>query len=267
MNRFARTELLLGERAMRILAASRVAVFGIGGVGGFCAEALARSGVGAIDLIDHDRVSPTNLNRQIVALESTVGRFKAEVMAERIADINPGCRVTAHVCFYLPETAGEIDLARFDYVVDAVDNVTAKLLLAEQAQAAGVPIISSMGTANKLNPAALQVTDIFQTSVCPLARIMRKECRKRGISHLKVVYSTEPPRRPSPEAQAAYLASIAQASRQAADAQNACQAAKAQDAANMDTFTRSGVPASTAFVPPAAGLLLASEAVRDLAGR
>ena len=228
---------------MATLAQSRVAVFGMGGVGGYCAEALARSGVGAIDLVDHDKVSLTNLNRQIVALESTIGKNKAEVMAERIADINPACRVTAHVCFFLPDTADEIDLAQFDYIVDAVDTVTAKLLLAKRAQAAGVPIISSMGTANKLDPTALRVGDISQTSICPLAKIIRMECRKR----VKVVYSTEPAQIPSDDAQAAYRA----------DAESA-------DSAVCDKFGRAGIPASTAFVPPTAGLTLASEVVRDL---
>lgn len=234
---------------MAILAQARVAVFGLGGVGGYCAEALARSGVGALDLVDHDQVSPTNINRQIVALESTIGLSKAEVMAARVADINPACRVTPHVCFFLPDTADEIDLAQFDYVVDCVDTVTAKLLLAEQAQEAGVPIISSMGTANKLDPTMLEVADISKTETCPLAKIIRKECRKRGIRHLKVVYSREPAQQPSEEAQAAYQA-----------------AAQEADPSVIDKFGRAGIPASTAFVPPAAGLILASEVVRDLIG-
>mgnify|MGYP002510957135 CR=1 FL=1 len=245
--RFSRVELLLGEAAMDVLARSRVAVFGVGGVGGFAAEALARSGVGAIDLVDHDVVSPTNVNRQIVALGSTIGRGKAEVMAERIADINPTCRVTAHRCFFLPDTADEIDLAQFDYVIDAVDTVTAKLLLVARAQEAGTPIISSMGTANKLDPTALRVGDISETSICPLAKIIRKECRKRGIERLKVVYSTEPARQPSDEAQQAYR-----------------EAMLAAGAETPDKFGRAGIPASAAFVPPAAGLVLASEVVRDL---
>ena len=233
---------------MSILARSRVAVFGLGGVGGYAVEALARSGVGVLDLIDHDRVSPTNLNRQIVALESTIGRWKAEVMAERVADINPECRVVAHTCFYLPDTADEIDLAQFDYVVDCVDTVTAKLLLAERAQEAGVPIISSMGTANKLDPTMLEVADISKTETCPLAKIIRKECRKRGIERLKVVYSREPAQQPSEEAQAAYLDAMGDGS----------------DPAVCDKFGRAGIPGSTAFVPPAAGLLLAAEVVKDL---
>ena len=250
LNRFSRTELLLGTDAMATLANARVAVFGLGGVGGYATEALARSGVGALDLIDHDRVSPTNLNRQIVALESTIGRWKAEVMAERVADINPECRVVAHTCFYLPDTADEIDLAQFDYIVDCVDTVTAKLLLAERAQKAGVPIISSMGTANKLDPSMLEVADISKTETCPLAKIIRKECRKRGIERLKVVYSREPAQQPSEKAQAAYLDAMGDGS----------------DAAVCDKFGRAGIPGSTAFVPPAAGLLLAAEVVKDLAG-
>ena len=253
--RFSRTELLLGPKAMQKLAQARVAVFGIGGVGGFCAEALARSGVGALDLIDHDRVSPTNANRQIVALSSTIGRGKAQVMAERIADINPACRVTARECFFLPDTADAIDLTQFDYMVDAVDTVTAKLLLAERAQATGVPLVSSMGTANKVDPTALRVGDIYETSMCPLAKIIRKECRKRGIGHLKVVYSTEPARQPSQQAQDAYRARLIAAAA-SADGQ--------ANATGLDTFGRAGVPGSTAFVPPAAGLILASVVVRDL---
>lgn len=232
---------------MNVLADSHVAVFGLGGVGGYCAEALARSGVGALDLIDHDKVSPTNINRQIVALESTIGRPKAEVMAERVRDINPSCRVVARTCFFLPDTADQIDLSQFDYIVDCVDTVTAKLLLAERAQEVGVPLISSMGTANKLDPTKLEVADISKTDICPLAKIIRKECRKRGIKHLKVVYSREPARQPSDEAQAAYLATM-----------------QKDAGATVDKFGRAGIPASTAFVPPAAGLILASEVVKDL---
>jgi len=232
---------------MRVLADSHVAVFGLGGVGGYCAEALARSGVGALDLIDHDKVSPTNVNRQIVALESTIGRPKAEVMAERVRDINPACTVVARTCFYLPDTADQIDLSQFDYLVDCVDTVTAKLLLAERAQKTGVPLISCMGTANKTDPTRLEVADISKTDICPLAKIIRKECRKRGIKHLKVVYSREPAQQPSDEAQAAYLAAV-----------------KEDAGATVDKFGRAGIPASTAFVPPAAGLILASEVVKDL---
>lgn len=222
---FSRTELLLGEEAMEILKNARVAVFGIGGVGGYVTEALARSGVGALDLTDKDRVCLSNLNRQIIATHKSIGKYKTEVMRERILDINPEAEVRTHECFYLPETKGEFDFSSYSYVVDAVDTVTAKLSLAEEAKAAGVPIISSMGAGNKLNPFLFEAADIYETSVCPLARVMRRELRKRGIDHLKVVYSKETPLRPLREADG---------------------------------------PGSTAFVPSVAGLLIASEVIRDL---
>ena len=222
---FLRTELLLGEEAMEILKNARVAVFGIGGVGGYVTEALARSGVGALDLTDKDRVCLSNLNRQIIATHKSIGKYKTEVMRERILDINPEAEVRTHECFYLPETKGEFDFSSYSYVVDAVDTVTAKLSLAEEAKAAGVPIISSMGAGNKLNPFLFETADIYETSVCPLARVMRRELRKRGIDHLKVVYSKEAPLRPLREADG---------------------------------------PGSTAFVPSVAGLLIASEVIRDL---
>lgn len=222
---FSRTELLLGEEAMEILKNARVAVFGIGGVGGYVTEALARSGVGALDLTDKDRVCLSNLNRQIIATHKSIGKYKTEVMRERILDINPEAEVRTHECFYLPETKGEFDFSSYSYVVDAVDTVTAKLSLAEEAKAAGVPIISSMGAGNKLNPFLFETADIYETSVCPLARVMRRELRKRGIDHLKVVYSKEAPLRPLREADG---------------------------------------PGSTAFVPSVAGLLIASEVIRDL---
>lgn len=249
LDRFARTQLLLGPDAMQRLAHARVAVFGLGGVGGTAAEALARSGVGAIDVIDHDKVSLTNMNRQTVALGSTIGLFKADVMVQRILDINPACKATAHRCFYLPDTAGELDLSRFDYVVDAVDTVTAKLLLIEGCQATGTPLISCMGTANKINPTALTVGDIYQTSICPLAKIIRKECRKRGVRHLKVVYSTEPARQPSAQAQDDYR------TREQFASGDVC-----------DKFGRAGIPGSVSFVPPVAGLIMAGEVVKELAG-
>lgn len=222
---FSRTELLLGEEAMEILKNARVAVFGIGGVGGYVTEALARSGVGAFDLTDKDRVCLSNLNRQIIATHKSIGKYKTEVMRERILDINPEAEVRTHECFYLPETKGEFDFSSYSYVVDAVDTVTAKLSLAEEAKAAGVPMISSMGAGNKLNPFLFETADIYETSVCPLARVMRRELRKRGIDHLKVVYSKEPPLPPLKEADG---------------------------------------PGSTAFVPSVAGLLIASEVIRDL---
>jgi len=190
---FERTELLLGAKNMERLRRARVAVFGVGGVGGYTVEALARSGVGFLDLIDDDVVSPSNLNRQILALHSTVGRPKVEVARERVLDINPEAVVNIYRVFYLPETAGQFDFRGYDYVVDAIDTVTGKLLLAERARETGTPIISSMGAGNKLNAAAFEVADIYDTSVCPLAKVMRRELRKRGIDSLKVVYSKEPP--------------------------------------------------------------------------
>ncbi|MCQ4637758.1 tRNA threonylcarbamoyladenosine dehydratase [Anaerovorax odorimutans] len=221
-DRFTRTKLILGEEGIAKLRSSRVAVFGIGGVGGYAVEALVRAGIGAIDLIDKDVVDVTNINRQIIATMSTVGRDKVEVMKERISDIAPDIRVNAHKRFFLPET--EFDFSGFDYVVDAIDTVTAKLDLIVRARAAGVPVISSMGTGNKLDPTRFEVTTIDKTSVCPLAKVMRRELRRRGISDLKVVYSREEPAK--------------QAER--------------------------GVPASVSFVPPAAGLILAGEVVKDL---
>ena len=196
---FSRTASLLGEEAMERLKASRVAVFGIGGVGGHAAEALARSGVGTLDLIDHDVVSVSNLNRQVVALRSTLGRKKAEVMAERIRDINPEAAVHVHDVFYLPETAHLFDFSSYDYVIDAIDTVTGKIALVEQAKAAGTPIICAMGAGNKTDPTAFRVADISQTKVCPLAKVMRTELRKRGITDVKVVYSEEPPLLPLAE--------------------------------------------------------------------
>ena len=229
-DQFSRTELLLGKEAMEILAASRVAVFGIGGVGGYVCEALCRSGVGAFDLIDNDRVSLTNLNRQIIATHRTIGRFKTEVMKERILEINPQAEVRIHDCFFLPENAAEFDFAAYDYVVDAVDTVSAKLELAVRCKESGTPIISSMGAGNKLDPAAFCVADIYQTRVDPLARVMRRELKKRRIDRLKVVYSQEPP-------------------------------------ISVTASTQPGgkrTPGSTAFVPAAAGLILAGEVIRDL---
>lgn len=222
---FSRGASLLGEDGIARLRASRVAVFGVGGVGGFAAEALARSGVGALDLIDHDTVSPSNINRQIIALHSTVGRKKVEVMAERIADICPDTVVRTFDTFYLPETAHLFDFSIYDYVVDAIDTVSGKIALVMQAKAAGTPIICAMGAGNKTDPSAFRVADISQTKVCPLAKVMRVELRKRGITDVKVVYSEEPPLIPLEE----------------------------------------GVPGSLAFVPSAAGLMMAGAVVMDLA--
>ena len=190
---YSRTMLLLGEEGVNKLKNKSVIIFGIGGVGGFVTEALARSGVGHLDLVDSDKVSESNINRQIIALRSTIGRYKTEVMKERIMDINPEAEVNIHNCFYLPETASEFDFSKYDYVVDAVDTVTAKISLVLEAERCNVPIISSMGAGNKLDPTRFQVADIYKTSVCPLAKIMRKELRARGIKSLKCVYSTEEP--------------------------------------------------------------------------
>ena len=228
-----RTALLLGEDAVSRLGKCRVAVFGVGGVGGHCVEALARSGIGALDLIDSDTVCLSNLNRQIIALHSTVGRLKVDAAAERIRDINPDCKVTVYPVFYLPETRDQFDFRAYDYVVDCIDTVKGKLALAEQAQEAGTPIISAMGAGNKLDPTRFEVADIYETSVCPLARVMRTQCRKRGIRRLKVVYSREQPLTP------------------------------------QDSSEKKGAhpaPGSVAFVPSVAGLILAGEVIRDLAG-
>ena len=233
---FSRTRRMLGDEAMQILADSRVAVFGAGGVGGYVLEALARSGVGAIDVIDNDRICESNLNRQILATYNTIGRDKTEVAAERIRSINPACKVEARNCFYLPETEDQFDFSAYDYVVDAVDTVTAKISLVMKCREAGTPIISCMGTGNKMNPAMLQVADIYKTSVDPLARVMRRELKKRGVKKLKVVFSTEEPVRSLPDPE---------------------QAASA----------RRSIPASVAFVPSVAGLIIASEVIKDLIGR
>ena len=233
---FTRTRLLLGQAALDRLQSAHVAVFGLGGVGGYVAEALARSGIGALDLIDNDVISLTNLNRQIYALHSTLGQKKTDAARERVLDINPGCRVTVHDVFLLPETADLFDFAAYDYIVDAIDTVSGKLCLAERALQAGTPVISSMGTGNKLDPSKLVITDLYKTSVCPLARVMRAECRKRGITQLKVLYSTETP-----------------------------LPLRADEAADVPAGRRS-VPGSTAFVPPAAGLMIAAEVVKDLTG-
>jgi len=230
-NPFSRLERILGPEAMARLSACRVAVFGLGGVGGHAAEALVRSGIGALDLIDHDRISVSNLNRQIFAVHSTMGMLKVDAARARLLDINPELVLRTYPVFYLPENAGDFDLTVYDYIIDAVDTVTAKLTLAENAWHAGVPILSAMGTGNKLDPTAFEIADIYDTSVCHLARIMRKECRKRGIPHLKCLYSREeaiPPTGEEPE------------------------------------DNRRQTPGSSAFVPGTAGLILASEVVKDL---
>ena len=231
---FSRTELLLGHDAMTVLAASRVAVFGVGGVGGYAVEALARSGVGALDLIDPDTVSLTNLHRQIIALRSTIGLCKVDAAAARIADINPDAAVTVHRTFYCDETAAQFDFTQYDYVIDAIDTVSGKIGLVMQAGAAGTPIISSMGAGNKLDPTAFEVTDLYKTSVCPLARVMRYELKRRGVKRLKVVCSRETPITPIGEC--------------------------GEDA----PAHKRQIPGSVAFVPSAAGLILAGEVIRDL---
>ena len=230
---FERTERLLGAAAMARLRAARVAVFGIGGVGGHAAEALARSGVGALELFDDDRVCLSNLNRQLVATRDTLGEAKVDAMAARLRSIVPECEIVPRRMFYMPENADEVDLARFDYIVDAVDTVAAKLELAARAEALGVPIISAMGAGNKLDPTKLTVSDISKTSVCPLARVMRRELRRRGVRRLKCAWSTEPPAEPLGRAPA-------------------------------PVEGRRSVPGSTAFVPPAMGLVIAAEVVKDL---
>ena len=229
-NEFSRLQMLIGEQALNKLKNRRVAVFGIGGVGGYVAEALARSGVFQLDLIDKDTVSLTNLNRQIIALHSTIDCPKVDVMKERILDINPDANVHTWQCFYLPETSSQFDFTQYDYIVDAVDTVTAKIQLIVQAKQAGTPIICSMGAGNKLDPTAFEVADISKTSVCPLARVVRQECKKRGIKDVKVVYSKEQPR------------------------------ALADGASSSE----GSVPASCAFVPSVAGLIIAGEVIKDL---
>lgn len=237
LNQFSRTELLLGDAAMKKLKNSRVAVFGVGGVGGYTVEALARSGVGALDLIDNDTVSLTNINRQIIATLDTVGRDKVDVAQERIKSINPDCVVTTHKCFYLPETAEQFDFTDYDYVVDAIDTVKGKIEIVMRAKECSTPVISSMGAGNKLDPTAFEVADISKTSVCPLAKVMRVQLRKRGVNHLKVVYSKEPLLTPiiTDDAKEEFSSSV-----------------------------RRTLPGSTAFVPSVVGLIIASEVVKDL---
>lgn len=244
-DQFSRTRLLVGDEPLARLAAAKVAVFGVGGVGGFCVEALARAGVGTLHLYDDDTVSESNLNRQIVALHSTIGQPKAEVMARRVLDINLACQVEVFRMFYLPENADQVDLSQYDYVVDCIDTVAAKLDLVERCTTLQVPILSAMGSGNKLDPTAFRVTDLSKTQGCPLARVMRKELRKRGITHLKVVYSTEEPLTP-------------------------LQPSEEEASAGTDTRPRStarrATPGSISFVPAAAGLVAASAVIRDLGG-
>lgn len=232
-NLFSRTELLLGKKAMEKLAASRVAVFGIGGVGGYTVEALVRSGIGAIDIIDNDIVCSSNINRQIYATTKTIGEYKVDVAAKRIAEINPDIVVRTHKTFYMPDTSGQFDFRNYDYIVDAIDTVTGKLELIVRANESGTPIISSMGAGNKLDPTAFEVADIYKTSVCPLAKVMRRELKQRGIKKLKVVYSKEPPLTPV-------------------------------ESSESPTPGRRQTPGSTAFVPSVVGLIIAGEVIKDL---
>ena len=249
LDQFSRTELLLGKEAMEKLASARVAIFGIGGVGGYAAEGLVRSGIGALDLIDDDKVCLTNLNRQIIATWKTVGKYKVDVMQERIFEINPNAAVTTFKTFYTPETSGEFDFTRYDYIVDAIDTVTGKIEMIVRADQANTPIISSMGAGNKLNPTAFEVTDIYKTSVCPLARVMRRELKARGIRKLKVVYSKEPAMTPIESGE------------------NSCSGHCVCPPGTARTCTRRRqIPGSMAFVPSVAGLIIAGEIVKDLTG-
>ena len=248
LNAFSRTQLLLGPEAMERLARARVAVFGIGGVGGYAVEALARSGIGALDLIDDDRVCLTNINRQLLATRKTVGRYKVDVAEERILDIDPECQVRTYKTFYLPETADAFDFTGYSYVVDAIDTVSGKIQLVLAAEAARVPIISCMGAGNKLDPTAFRVADVYKTSVCPLARVMRRELKKRHIRHLKVVYSEEPAVRPLE------------------DMSISCRAhCICPPGTKRHCTDRRDIPGSVSFVPSVAGLILAGEVIKDLA--
>lgn len=249
LNQFSRTQLLLGKEAMESLHKKKVAVFGIGGVGGYVCEALVRSGIGAFDLVDDDKVCLTNLNRQIIATRKTVGRYKTEVMKERMLEIYPDADIQIHNCFFLPENADDFPFDEYDYIVDAVDTVTAKIELILRAQAKNIPIISAMGAGNKLDAGRLKIADIYKTSVCPLARVMRHELKKRHVKHLKVVYSDEPPIRPLE------------------DMSISCRShCICPPGAQHKCTERRDIPGSTAFVPAVAGLMIAGEIIKDLSG-
>ena len=250
LTQFSRTELLLGKEAMERLAQSRVAVFGVGGVGGYVVEALVRSGVGAFDLIDDDKVCLTNLNRQIIATRSTVGKYKTDVMRDRMLDINPNVEVEVHKCFFLPENADDFPWDSYDYVVDAVDTVTAKIALVMKCKEKNIPIISSMGAGNKLDGSQFKVADIYKTKVCPLAKVMRRELKKRGVKKLKVVYSEEIPTRPIED--------------MAISCRNNCIC---PPGAEHKCTERRDIPGSVAFVPSVAGLIIAGEVAKDLIRR
>ena len=247
LTQFSRTELLLGKEAMEQLSKARVAVFGVGGVGGYACEALVRSGIGAFDLIDDDKVCLTNLNRQIIATRKTVGKYKTDVMEERMLEINPDVDVAIHKCFFLPENADEFPFEEYDYIIDAVDTVTAKIELVMKAQEKNVPIISSMGAGNKLDASMFQVADIYKTKVCPLAKVMRRELKKRGVKKLKVVYSEEKPTRPIED--------------MAISCRTNCIC---PPGAKHKCTERRDIPGSVAFVPSVAGLIIAGEVIKDL---
>lgn len=249
LNQFSRTQLIFGKENMEKLEKARVAVFGIGGVGGYTVEALARSGIGTLDLIDDDKVCLTNINRQILATRKTVGQYKVDVAKERILDINPKAVVNTYKTFYMPDTRNQFDFSVYDYVVDAIDTVTGKIELVMQAEEAGVPVISSMGAGNKVNPAMFEVADIYQTSVCPLAKVMRRELKKRGIRKLKVVYSKEKPIKPVD------------------DLEVSCRTNCICPPGTERTCTaRRDIPGSNAFVPPVVGLIIAGEVMKDYLG-
>ena len=249
LNQFSRTQLIFGKEAMEKLAHSRVAVFGIGGVGGYTVEALARSGIGTLDLIDDDKVCLTNINRQIYATRKTVGKYKVDVAKERILDINPEAVVNCHQTFYMPDTKDQFDFSQYDYVVDAIDTVTGKIELVLQAQKAGTPIMSSMGAGNKVNPEMFEVADIYDTSVCPHGKVMRRELKKRNVKSLKVVYSKEKPIRPEE------------------DLEISCRTNCICPPGTDRTCTvRREIPGSNAFVPSVAGLIIAGEVIKDILG-
>ena len=247
LNQFSRTELIFGKEAMEKLASSRVAIFGIGGVGGYTVEALIRSGVGAVDLIDDDKVCLTNINRQIYATRKTVGKYKVDVAEERIAEINPDAKVHTFKTFYTPETADQFDFKQYDYIVDAIDTVTGKIELVLNANKAGTPIISSMGAGNKVDPTSFEITDIYKTSVCPLARVMRYELKRKGIKRLKVVYSKEKPLTPIDDMAISCRTNCI------------CPPGTARKCTQ-----RRQVPGSNAFVPSVVGLIIAGEVIKDL---
>ena len=257
--RFSRTQLIYGEEAMKRLAGARVAVFGVGGVGGYVVEALARSGIGALDLIDNDRVCLSNINRQIIATTGTIGQYKVDAAEARVKDISPECAVRTYKTFFLPATQDMFDFTQYDYVVDAIDTVTGKLAIIAKAKAAGVPVISAMGAGNKTDPTAFEVADIYDTTICPLAKIMRKECRKRGIESLKVVYSKEEPRVPLSCGEDDIDGS------QADPVAGGCEESESPDG-EIITSRKRVTPGSTAFVPSVVGLIIAGEIVNELTG-